>query len=830
LTPSLLRALARHLLRHPWLTLLSVLGIALGVAAVVAVDLANASATRALALTLETIAGRTTHAIRGGPAGVPESFYVDLRVAAGYRQSAPVIEEQVQLRGETFRLLGIDPLAERGFRDRADDLRDADVRRLMTEPGTVFLSVAAARRFGLALNDDFEVEAAGLRRNLRLIGVQNDLVDGLLIADIATAQDLLQRGGRLDRIDLILDAATVDGLAAALPTGLRLIETRAEAAAQERLTLAFRTNLTAMSLLALLVGGFLIYNAMTFSVLSRRRLLGALRVLGVTREGVLAWMLVEVSLLAVVGSLIGLLAGILIGQGLLQLVARSINDLYFVLSVTELHLATTSLSKGLLLGVGVSLLAALPPLVEALRVPPRAAMREAARGGALRRPWQLPAIGTLLMTLGGSLLLLGNGLVSGFVALFLLLTGFSLWVPLSLTGLARLLAEPLGRVFGAEGRLAARGLTASPLRTGVAAAALAIAVSATVGVGVMTASFRGTVDLWLTQLLQADFYIPAPGDAGHDPALPPRIASLPGVAELSTGRVVRIDSSAGPVELLALSPASRSRAGFRLKHGDIERIWPAFEAGEAVLVSEPFAFRHRLEVGDALTLHADLGDLPLTVAGIYYDYSSDQGMLVIHRDVYERGWLDRGIGNIGVFLAPDADAAAVASDIRRLLAAHDHSTDAVPELRSNREIRERSLAVFDRTFTITHVLRLLAVGVAFVGVLSALMLLQLERAREHAVLRATGMTPAGLWRMLTLQSGLLGLAAGLLALPLGLLMAEVLIEVIQRRSFGWSMLRVIPPGLLWQAVGLSVVAALLAAQWPAWRMARARPAVALREE
>jgi putative ABC transport system permease protein len=152
------------------------------------------------------------------------------------------------------------------------------------------------------------------------------------------------------------------------------------------------------------------------------------------------------------------------------------------------------------------------------------------------------------------------------------------------------------------------------------------------------------------------------------------------------------------------------------------------------------------------------------------------------------------------------------------------------DIRSNRALRETSLEVFDRTFTITHVLRLLAVGVAFIGVLSALMALQLERARELAVLRATGLTPRQLWGLVSLQTGLLGVLAGLFALPLGVAMAYVLVHVINQRSFGWTLQLLIVPGVLAQALVLALVAAGLAGLYPSWKMSRANPAQALREE
>ena len=149
---------------------------------------------------------------------------------------------------------------------------------------------------------------------------------------------------------------------------------------------------------------------------------------------------------------------------------------------------------------------------------------------------------------------------------------------------------------------------------------------------------------------------------------------------------------------------------------------------------------------------------------------------------------------------------------------------------SNHNIRDLSLQIFDRTFVITDVLYWLAIGVAFIGILGAMLALQLERARDLATLRALGMTPLQLGSMITLQTGVIGLLSGIAAIPLGLVMAYVLIEVIYRRAFGWQIDMAIDPGILGFAVVFAVVAALLAGVYPAWRAAQSQPALAMREE
>ncbi|HKJ02196.1 MAG TPA: FtsX-like permease family protein, partial [Longimicrobiales bacterium] len=255
------------------------------------------------------------------------------------------------------------------------------------------------------------------------------------------------------------------------------------------------------------------------------------------------------------------------------------------------------------------------------------------------------------------------------------------------------------------------------------------------------------------------------------------------------------------------------------------RAFRAFREDGAVLLSEPFAYRRGLEVGDSLTLPVAHGPGRFPVAGIFYDYASDQGVVMMARATFDRAFDDAGVTSLGLFLKEGADAEAVA---RELTARAPPGQTVV--VRTNAALRDGSLEVFDRTFQVTAVLRFLAFVVAFVGVLSALMALQLERARELGVLRANGLTPGQVWKLVTTQTGLMGVVAGVLAVPMGLVLATVMIYVVNKRSFGWTLRMEVGPSVVVEAVALAVVGAVLAGVYPAWRMSRTSPAQALRGE
>ena len=828
----LLLSALRHGMRHPWQTWLTIAGIALGVAVILAVDLANQSARNAFLLSAESLSGRATHQILGSTQGIPDDVYRRLRVEMGLRRAAPVVDGVVKHGVDPLQLVGVDPFAEPPFRQLGTGTDRQAAKRLLTEPNTALLSGVTAERLGLSAGDRLTVQVPGGAAVLEVVGLLEAdnpaILEGVVLVDISTAQELLGRGGRLDRIDLILQPSQVAWVKRALSPGLRLEVPATRTRVMAEMIQAFQTNLSAMSLLAILVGAFLIYNTMTFSVLRRRRLLGSLRVLGVTRGALFRLLILEALLLGLAGTALGVGLGIFTAHYLVQLVTRTINDLYFVVTVTRLMVDPVILAKGILVGVVVTLVAALLPAAEAARALPVEALRRSRLEARLARwlPWLTFAgvLGLLagwLATAG-----MGGGLAAGFAGLFAIIMGYSLLTPIGVRGLGRL-AGLLGRRRLVP-RLAARGLDASMSRTAPAIAALSVAVAATLGVSIMITSFRATVADWLGYTLRSDIYVSTGDgvDGTLDARIGPLIESLPSVEEISRGRRVSVISPFGAVDLLALDMASKSFKGFRFVGETWDDLWAGYAAGELLLVSEPFAYRVGVGVGDRLRLETPRGPRELPVGGIFYDYGSERGVISLSHAAYRYLWQDEGVSTLGIYLRPGVDTAAALVQLRRTLG---ERTEGL-RIRSNREIREQSLAVFDRTFTITRVLRLLAIGVAFIGVFSALMALQLERSREHAVMRANGMTPGQLSRLILMQTGMMGVYAGLLALPLGWLMSEVLIEVINRRAFGWSILGRLPGEAVAEALALAVTAALLAGVYPAWRIGRSRLVAALREE
>ena len=846
--PSIIFRLAlRYISRRLFQSGMFALGVALGVAVVVAIDIANASASRAFTLSSESLVGRATHQIIGGPNGFDSGLYAWLRLDLGYKLSAPVVTEFARVAGadQALRLLGVDPIAEPPFRDylanEAEQVDYAALNRLIAEPGAVVISEALAGRLGLELEDDLQISAGGRFSSARVVGVlkpadnaSRQALDDLIICDIATAQEFAGISGRLSRIDLILDDSEVEALGAALPAGIRLVDVKEENSLDQMIA-AFELNLQAMSMLALVVGLFLIYNTVTFSVVQRRGVLGIMRSLGATRGQIFRFILLEALLLGVVGALLGLALGVIFGRGAVALVSQTISDLYFSVDVQGISVPPQTLLKGGAIGLGASLLAAIIPSWEATRTPPAGVMRRSDEEARTRRLLPMVTLGAVVMILLGLLLLAPGALALSFAAMMCIIVGGAMFTPAAMLLLMRILQPVSAALFGVLGRLAARSVIRSLSRTSVAVAALTIAVSVIVGVSVMIGSFRGTVADWLRASLGAQIYVSPPLFASNnasvdvDRRVKAIVLETPGVGAVSSARHVSVAApdypDLPPVNLLASDfDIAGDKRQFLWSSVPVEAHQAALDGGK-VMVSEPFAFRRGIDQSNnRITLNTEVGAVEFEVFGVYYDYSTDQGAVYIARSVYDRYFDDAFISSLGIFTDEGAEVAAVIAELRARLADYDLLAQ------DNASLRAGALEVFDRTFAITVALRLLTTLVAFIGILSALMALQLERAREYGVMRATGMTAPQLTAFAIIQTGLMGLIAGLLALPIGLATSLVLTHVINRRSFGWTMELALQPSYFVEALAVALLAALLAGAYPALLLGRLKPADALRSE
>lgn len=838
--------------QRPLQYVLCILGIALGVAMMVSIDLANGSAQRAFSLSTDAVTGRTTHRIVAvSPTGVDETIYSQLRRTFNQVPASPVVEGFVlaeELGAQPYRLVGLDLFAESPFRNYFGNVesRGTGFIQFLTDPDAIVLSQEVATQYQLNLGDTLHLDIAGQHHTVHLVGTlettdrtNRRALSNLIFTDIATAQELLGQIGSLSQIDLIVDDPTdLKAISASLPSGLNLETAAARKNAVQQMTAAFELNLTALSLLALVVGMFLIYNTVTFSVIQRRPIFGILRCLGVTQGQLFLLILGEAGIFSIIGSILGVGLGIVLGRSIVGLITQTINDFYFVVTVQQVTLSNTTIIKGLIIGIASALFASALPALEAMNTPPTLILQRSTLESRVLRLLPKLVLAWIACTGAGILLLRWQsaGLIAAFAGLFAVLLGAALLTPPLITILLRGFT-PIGQqALGVLGRLAPRDILRSLSRTSVAVAALMVAVSVIVGVSIMVGSFRGTVISWLDQTLQADIYVSPPTTTANrvigklDPAVVEALQTWPGIKHAvsyndAEVKVVDFDKQ---VKLISadgdVSQGKRPYAWIRPDLG--ADPWVGLDAGKGVIISEALILRENLEQPpETITLETPSGQRSFPVLAVFYDYSSDRGTVILDNDLYEPIWHDSSIASLGLFVRPGADVEAIVTSIRENFRGRQDLS-----VQSNRTLREESLIIFDRTFAITNALRLLAVVVAFIGVLSTLMSLQLERTRELGILRSTGMTPRQLGAMTLLETGLMGTMAGLFAMPLGYALAWILIYVINVRSFGWTLQMALQGKYFWQAWLVAVIAALLAGIYPALRLGKMNISAAIRQE
>lgn len=873
--PTLWAASLRHLAHRPAQLALALLGLALGVATICAVDIATASASRAFELSMSAVSGPATDEITAGPGGIDEGLYVRIATRESALAPVPLVEGYVTVGDEALQLIGIDPLAAaNGGFGAADDgtggagaarasgtapaaqLGETAVdgleglRRWLTEPGAVVMAGSTAERLGLSVGQHFEIEVDGRRRSAVLLRRDASVPgsEALLLTDVAQAQEWLGSVGRLSRIELRAPpgpagAAALERLRAELPRGIELqpIERRSQASLD--MTRAFAANLHAMSLLALLVGLFLIYGAVSFAVLQRRRTFAVLRALGATQLDVVRLVVGEAVALGAAGTLVGVLVGVALGRGLVALVSRTVNDLYFVVAVNSVALPRGELAEAIAAGLATALVAALLPAAEVARITPQLGLQRSSVEARARGIAQALLLASAALALGSGIIVLlsARSLLAGFAALFLLLLSVAAAAPALLAAAARA-ASRLAGASSPIGRLAFQGVEGSLSRTGVAVASLGLAIAAMIGVSVMVGSFRASLRDWLARTMREDVYVAAPGpgfgrpERKLDPGVLAAVTSLPGVEAFGASRQIVVDSSRGPINVDAVSFAPQSYAGVELVAGGglagrglagraaTARIWKAFAQG-AILVAEPLAWRLGMRPGDSLTLVTSAGPRRFEVAGIFREYGNERGGVLMDRSVYRRGWGDDAVSALGLYLAPGVTPARIIPALRAAAAGRQALL-----VTSSADVRALSMDIFERTFVITRVLYWLAAGVAAIGLTSSLLAWELERSHETAIMRALGLTPRGAAALIETQTLFMGLAAFAAAVPAGLLAAELLVTVVNRRAFGWVIEFHLQGAQLVNALWLALAAAAAAGLYPAWRTARASVATHLREE
>jgi putative ABC transport system permease protein len=864
----LFRTITLRHFRDEWgKLLLSVVGVMLGVAVFLAIRLANTTALGAFSSSLDAVAGRANlQVLSNDGLGFDESLIGRLREIRAVEAAAPVVEQYAQIvdsaerarpgSGTPVLVFGVDIFAENRFRSYtfpggesgggSEGESGGEGLKFLLEPDAIIITSKLARQYGLQRGDSLPMIAAGKRLLFRVSGIieptetASALGGNFALLDIASAQEIFNRKGLVDRVDLLVAekgrAELKEYLQSLVPASVTVQEPASRGTQTLKMVEAFDLNLTALAFIALFVSMFIIYNTLLTTMLRRRRELGILRAIGATRGMIVTLFLGEALMIGVLGSIIGIPVGIMLARLALDQVTQTVTALY-ILTVTEhLVIDSTTLLLGAALGIVTSILSALPPAIEASRVHPRETFSVQALETRVARGH--------LKIMGGSIVLLGAAILAaiegevlnspmlGFASAGLLLLGFALVTPGFIRIADRIFGRLIRRIFGVEGGLANAYLLQSIGRSSTAIAALTSAVAMLIGVSTMVDSFRRTVEYWMRQTITADLYMTVSSNrlsSGPQSALAPEIIryvdSLPGVERVDALKRIRIGYAGRTVTVSGarLNMAAED-ASLTFLEGDWADAMRALDAG-GVIVSESFGRQFKKGTGDTVTISTPTGPQSLAVGGVYYDYTSDAGTMIMRKELFGRIFADTSTNNVALYLRNPSDLTTVREDIERRFGGRYSLL-----VYSNLTLREEVLKIFDQTFAITYALQLVAIIVAAIGVANTLAAMVVERSREIGIMKAIGGTAAQVRKMTLVQAGLIGVASQSLGIVAGILLSAILIYVINRVSFGWTIQMQLNPWVIFFSSLLLLATSFVAGLGPARSAARKPVAEVVRAE
>ena len=836
------RLLVRPLFKEPLRAALTLLAIALGVAVVLAIDLAGNAAAGSFHSSLETLTGDADLEVTAS-GGVPEKIVGTLATLPYALRVETRVEDYAVIPGtkQTVPLIGLDFVAEAGQRSGLafQAPQSEDALQYLGAKDSIWVGESLGRKSGeriaLLINDQVGVYA------VRGAFPDSHGNASAIVMDIAAAQRALNRPGRVDRVLIKVPVAvSVEEwqrrLTRALPPGLLVRPAGAGTNGNRRMLAAFRWNLNLLSYIALVVGAFLIYNTISVSVVRRRAEIGIVRALGASRRSVLAAFVGEAACFGFLGALIGLPLGRVMASGAVNLMGATVEALYVTSRPGSIALTPYSVLLAMLIGIGVAVASAYSPAREASFVSPVEAMAHGRREYIAlvhkkRDFWIAVVLGLAAAAASRAPALAGKP-VLGYLAALLLIVASAFAMPSIVATLTSASSRVLGKILGVEALLASRSLSSSLRRTSVLVGALSTAIAMMTAVGIMVGSFRETVLLWMGDQLPADLYLRPAGNAAADRhptisvELTEKIARLPGVEAIDRLREYEISydgmpAGLGSVELNILR--AYHNADF-LSGRPTNQVLSELREANTVLISEPFANKHNLRAGDSVILPLGEKRIIFRVADIYYDYSSERGTILMDRNVLLRYVPDPAASNLAVYVAADARVDTVRAEIDQAAAGHRVLVF------SNRDLRGEALRIFDRTFAITYALEGVAVIVAVMGVAGALLALVIDRRRELGLLRFLGAKAGQVRKLIVTEAGLIGLIANFAGIALGFALSLILIYVINRQSFGWTIRFHWPVAVLLGALTLVYAATVIAGLYPARVAVHLNPIEVVHEE
>jgi putative ABC transport system permease protein len=844
----------RHLLQDPWRTAIVILGVAVGASVFLSIRLAVDASVDSFAKSMDHLIGKADYTVRSEGLGVPEGLFATLSSHPAVEHAAPVLSAYVRFNDEThepFLLVGIDPLAERDFRETRWLVKDRleaweTLKSLLTQPFTFITSQGLAKSYTLDKGGRALVVHGHNITEFELVGFLDDqgtaLAEGgnVAVCDISTAQEFFNRLGELERIDLILrpwaGEAELSSIQETLPRGCRLVRPNEGKEASLSLIKAYRMNLSVLSFVSLFVGMFLVFSVVSINAARRRHETAVLLSLGSESRQVFLLFLGEGLFFGLAGWIVGFPLSIFLSHRFLEIVSATITTLFVRVNVEAITLSPQEIMASFVMTLGVSVIAAFVPARETAQIPPQVALSPETfeRSRRLRAP---------MLALGGVALICLSFLVSrvppvhgmpagGYTAIFMIFVGFSMLAPGVLILFGRHLPGFMFRTFGQPGRLAASYLGGAVSRTAVAVGALITAIALFIGVSIMVSSFRNTVNTWLQQNVVGDLFVrPDASEINqYRDWLAPEVVNYILNSELVedtylyrrtvlTGEQGPFLLESGKIEVLW------RRGHFLLLEGDEASIMERLIQGRGVIISEVYATRTGLGRGDHLTLSIGGVHRHWEILGAFRDYRTGGGVVFLALSAFQEAYGKPPIGGVNLFVKEGASPHTMKNDLLNRFGSQYALSIAVGD-----ELRREIIKVFDDTFSITYVLMAIALLVAALGVATTLSLLIRERRRQLGLMFSLGATLRQVRKMIVLEALLMGIAGHIVGMGCGLVLSYFLIFVVNKQSFGWTFVFQIPPWTILASFVLILLAAVLASVPPARGAARVNLAELLKGE
>jgi putative ABC transport system permease protein len=842
----LLRTISwRHVRRHRLRTFLTFFGIVLGVAVVVAIAVVNRSLTSSFQSTIDQIAGKAVLQVANAESGIAESFFPIIRDTPGVQDAAAAVDGFLPVSaapGERLYVYGVDLLTDFAVRDyqfvnsqfALDQALD-----FIAQPDSIALTESFARRLKIPLGASISLATSRGRQSftvralLKEQGTAKVFGGSFALMDLPVAQRVFGKEGKLDIVDITLaDGERIEAVQKRLRdrlAGAAEVERPKKRGEQiDQLLTSFRVGLFFVSLIALFVGFFLIYNTVSVSVIQRRREIGTLRCLGMRRIEVLRLIVVEALLLALCGSCVGSMVGWMLARVALVAVGETVGNLFSLVDLARGDFTFQELGLALGCGIAVAVAAALHPALQAIQVSPLENARQTAwkAGFKAKKSWA-NRLGLLCFLVAPFFVFLSPLLAEpvrrfslGVVGMLIFLLGLAFFCPAlihyAVKGLWRS-ALTLPGVSWVEARLASDSLRRNPTRSGITVATLVISLAAIFTIAAFVNSVRGSLLAWVNQMVTADLIVSSgartagPRNVPLKEELLPGLKSIPGVKIIDLYRLIRSTYQGKPIVIESFS--ARDSAGVRnlpLIGGGGAYALREMGEGKGVIISESFQSKFAKGANDTMDLSTPTGRVSFKVLGVYVDYSSDSGSVLIDRALYKQYWRDDLVDAFDLWLEPGADPHPVIEKIR-----NDYGAKYQLFISTHRELRDAVVRIMEQSFIVNYAVEIVAVVVAIFSVINTLLASILDRSREIGVLRAIGATQAQVRRMIVMEAGWMGLLGGLVGLFAGSVMAYHHVVYNTKMLTGWTFQFYYPYGVAVLSLVAAVALCLAAGYGPA---------------